>query len=278
MQSSTNITLLLSTLFLWVTDVQSFSFIGRASNIHSCFVPAPSIRTSSQSTNIYPNNLITLCSSQAAGDEQESVEEVSAETEAVEDEEEEQESIEEVDPEVKALKDEIAELESTLKQKNRDLNQSERMADEYTQSGYARKVAEMEELRKRRKASNVDSKSTAEASVVQEFLPVLDRLQSLNEEYTNDEFAKKYSALAWDFNNALKELGMEQFAICEGDVIDKRRMEVVEEEYSAAIVKGSVIKPITMGYELKGNVIRLAQVVGSLGVEEEESASEESEG
>ena len=71
---------------------------------------------------------------------------------------------------------------------------------------------------------------------------------------------------------------MEQFTVSEGDVIDKRRMEVVEEEYSAAIVKGSVIKPITMGYELKGNVIRLAQVVGSLGVEGEESVSEESEG
>jgi len=217
-----------------------------------------------------------LCSSQAAGDEQESVEEVNAETEVVEDEEE--ESVEEeVDPEVKALKDEIAELESTLKQKNRDLNQSERMADEYTQAGYARKVAEMEELRKRRKASNVDSRSTAEASVVQEFLPVLDRLQSLNEEYANDEFAKKYSALAWDFNNALKELGLEQFTIYEGDVIDKRRMEVVEEEYSTTIAKGSVVKPITMGHELKGNVIRLAQVVGSLGVEGEESVEEDSE-
>ena len=152
--TSTKIALILSAFFLWVTDVQSFSFVGRVSNIHSCFVPTSSIRTSSQSTKIYPNNLVTLCSSQAAGDEQESVEEVSAETEVVEDEEEEQESVEEeVDPEVKALKDEIAELESTLKQKNRDLNQSERMADEYTQAGYARKVAEMEELRKRRKVS-----------------------------------------------------------------------------------------------------------------------------
>lgn len=60
----------------------------------------------------------------------------------------------EVDPEVKALKDEISQLESDLKQKNRDLSKLEDLADNYSEGGYARKVAEMEGYRRTRSVSD----------------------------------------------------------------------------------------------------------------------------
>ena len=71
---------------------------------------------------------------------------------------------------------------------------------------------------------------------------------------------------------------MEQFTVQEGDVVTKRRMEIVHEEYSNSITKGYVIKPIQMGYELKGNVIRMAKVVASLGSEQEEEEEEKDSG
>ena len=57
------------------------------------------------------------------------------------------------DPEIVAIKEEIAKLESTLKEKRRELDYAVDKADEYTKSGYARKVAEMENMRRARSVS-----------------------------------------------------------------------------------------------------------------------------
>ena len=63
-----------------------------------------------------------------------------------EDDEEEKEP--EEDPEVTAIKKEIAELETTLKSKKSTLSYTLDQAEEYTKAGYARKVAEMENMRR----------------------------------------------------------------------------------------------------------------------------------
>lgn len=75
-----------------------------------------------------------------------------AEEDAPEGEEEEAPEVED-DPEVVAIKEEIDQLESTLKEKRRELAYVSDKADEYTKSGYARKVAEMENMRRARSVS-----------------------------------------------------------------------------------------------------------------------------
>ncbi len=85
----------------------------------------------------------------AATEGEEEVTEVVAEVAAEEEEEQQPEE----DPEVTALKEEIAELEKTLKDKNRDLNSIDSMVDKYSKEGYARKVAELDQLRKMRRVS-----------------------------------------------------------------------------------------------------------------------------
>ena len=60
---------------------------------------------------------------------------------------------EQEDPEVVAIKEEIAQLESTLKDKRRELAYVSDKAEEYSKSGYARKVAEMENMRRARSVS-----------------------------------------------------------------------------------------------------------------------------
>lgn len=181
----------------------------------------------------------------------------------------------EVDPEVKALKDEISKLESDLKQKNRDLSKLQDIAEDYSEGGYARKVAEMEGYRRTRSAASKDSGMVARASVLQSFLPIVDALKSNADVYADDEFAKKYSALGSDFNNALKNLGVAEYSVEEGENINTLRTTTVKEEYSDTIAKGCVISSVRDGFELKGNVMRMAEVVVSLGSEAEAKAVEE---
>jgi hypothetical protein len=57
---------------------------------------------------------------------------------------------EEEDPELTALKEEIASLETTLKEVRRKLAYTNDLADDFTKTGYARKVAEMENMRRAR--------------------------------------------------------------------------------------------------------------------------------
>lgn len=59
----------------------------------------------------------------------------------------------EEDPEITALKEEIQDLEKKVKDKRRQAMDMSDRADEYSQSGYQRKVAEMENMRRARSVS-----------------------------------------------------------------------------------------------------------------------------
>lgn len=233
-------------------------------SIQSVSVFAPSIMPR--------NNLVLNASDGFDTEADDAAEEVAAEVTDDEPEEAvEEETEEEVDEELEAIKKEIAELENTLKNKNRELNSIEKMGEQYTKGGYARKVAEMEQFRKSRSAASADSKVTAKASVLQNFLPIVDELKTLTEKHEGDEFAKKYAALSWDFNNALKDMGVTEYSVAEGDTADSRRVNALEEEYSETLAKGCVIKALDTGYEIDGNVMRMAEAVVSLGSEAEEA-------
>jgi hypothetical protein len=62
-----------------------------------------------------------------------------------------EESVIEEDPALTALKQEIADLESAVKAKTRQVSVAQEQAERYTQSGYARRVAEVENMRRLRK-------------------------------------------------------------------------------------------------------------------------------
>jgi hypothetical protein len=71
----------------------------------------------------------------------------------IEDEATEEEEQPEEDPEVTALKKKIEELESTLKSKKSTIAYTTEQSEEYSKGGYARKVAEMENMRRKRSVS-----------------------------------------------------------------------------------------------------------------------------
>ena len=64
-----------------------------------------------------------------------------------------EEEKEKVDPEVEALQKEIHDLESQLSAKKKELALTQEQAERYSQTGYARRVAEVENMRRVRKVS-----------------------------------------------------------------------------------------------------------------------------
>lgn len=173
----------------------------------------------------------------------------------------------EADDTVEAIKKEVAELENTLRNKNRELDSIEKMGEQYTEGGYSRKVAEMEQVKKTKTAASKDNKLVAMASVLQNFLPVVDELKFLTEKYEGDEFAKKYGALSSDFNGALRNMGVTEYEVAVGDAADVGRVTAVEEVHSDDVAKGIVISVVNGGYEMDGNIMRMAAAVVSLGPE-----------
>jgi molecular chaperone GrpE (heat shock protein) len=176
---------------------------------------------------------------------------------------------------VKELKETIASLESSLKAKKTTLSNLRDDADKYSSAGYARQVALVENNKRMRGANNADNKSASRASILQSFLPVYDELETLGTMYESNSFAKTLnSGLRSEFDKALNELGVSEYAVESGQSISSAmgRVVAVNEEYSEEYDKGMIIRPLKSGLEIKGNVIRPAEVVGSLG---RESAEEE---
>jgi len=201
------------------------------------------------------------------------------EEEKEEDEEEEEEEVveSEADKEVRLLKEEIDDLNMKVGQKNQELNRIGNLAEDFSAEGYSRKVAEMEGFRRTRQIAFKGNKFVSRAVVLQEFLPVLDELQAADQKYAGNNFADNFSKLSSNFKKVLEELEMSDFSPEIGTKIDTLRCNVVDKVYSDEIGKDCVVSARTIGYELQGNVMRMAEVVSSLGSEiaEEEVTEDE---
>ena len=115
------------------------------------------------------------------------------------------------------------------------------------------------------------------ASVLEKFLPVLDDFSMLETKYGEHDFGKSFNALGGAMRGAFKELGVTEYTVEVGSKVDRQRVNVVGEEYSEEFDKDTIIRPVTMGMELQGNVIRMAECVASLGSESEQEEAEEEE-
>jgi molecular chaperone GrpE (heat shock protein) len=182
------------------------------------------------------------------------------------------------DPQVAALKAEIEGLERELKARKRELGSLKDSLDLYSRDGYARRVAEMENMRRARSSLNRNSKSSAAAAVVSEFVPALDRLAELRDRHSESDFANQYGALAGALRSAMAELGVRDYIVGAGDRVLADRAEVVDRVYSDEVAKGCVVEVVAnQGLELDGNVVRRAKVVASLGPRAQEAAQAQEE-
>lgn len=221
---------------------------------------------------------------ESAADASEEEKEAAKEEEEGEEEapKEEEEKEEEEDPAVTELKAEIKKYESMLWVKKETLKTLEDTANEFTEEGYARRVAEMEGVKRVRMNMASSKEDTALASVIQNFLPVWDKLTALDEANKDTKIGEQFGGgLTSSMATAMKELGVSEFTFKPGDAVDMRRMIITEERHSDEFPKDTVIRPLSLvGREINGNIMQMVDVVASLGkevVEEEEEEKEEGE-
>lgn len=105
----------------------------------------------------------------------------------------------------------------------------------------------------------------------------MDKLKELRAKYGEDDFGKQYNALPGTLMAGFSAMGVVEYSVSAGEPVDLDRMVVVGEEHSAELPVGTVIREISPGLQLEGNVIRMAECVTSLGPENahEESPAEE---
>lgn len=179
------------------------------------------------------------------------------------------------DPELTALKESIAALETTLADKKSKLQYELEKCEEYSKSGYARKVADMENMKRVRSNIASTTQSSATAAVLKNFLPMYDRFNTLKETYMGDEFGRKYSEI--NLQKTFSTMGVTDFNVEAGEAVNNFRMKVLESEVSTEHPKDSILRQVAPGLELNGNVIRAALCVSSLGMEEKVEESTEGE-
>ncbi|KAL3908007.1 MAG: hypothetical protein SGARI_003261, partial [Bacillariaceae sp.] len=119
------------------------------------------------------------------------------------------------------------------------------------------------------------SQSSATAAVLRDFMPSYDKLNSLNEKYAGDAFGTAYSEL--NLQATFSNLGVTDYNVAPGEEVNNFRMKVLESEISKDFAKDTVVREISSGLELGGNVIRAASCVASLGTGEEEAGDSEGE-
>jgi molecular chaperone GrpE (heat shock protein) len=186
--------------------------------------------------------------------------------------------------EIEELKLSIASLESSLKAKRSQLSSLGDQIDRYSSAGYARQVASVENAKRVRGANMADDKSAARASVLRSFLPALDELDVLGRKYGGNDFARTFdSGLRSELETSLRDLGVSVYEVSAGQsILDVGRVVAVEQEPSEEHPRGTAIRSVKAGLEISGNIIRPAEVVGSLGREEDiaavEAAAEAGEG
>jgi molecular chaperone GrpE (heat shock protein) len=187
--------------------------------------------------------------------------------------------------EVEELKLSIASLESSLKAKKSQLSGLKEQIDKYSSAGYARQVASVENAKRVRGANVADDKTAARASVLRSFLPALDELDVLGARYGGNDFARTFdSGIKSELESTLRDLGVLVYEVSAGQsILDVGRIVAVEQEHSEEYARGTAIRTVKAGLEISRNVIRPAEVVGSLGREEDvaaavDSAAEAAEG
>jgi hypothetical protein len=143
--------LFFAVLLIGISDAFSTNKNHRQQIMHRCSATTATTTTTTTTTLLMSeeDQEQETTTSSSDDDNKEEEEEEEDEKEEVEEEEKKPEDT----PEVKDLKEKIAKLESTLAEKKSSLQYNLEQIEEYSKSGYARKVAEMENMKRVRSVS-----------------------------------------------------------------------------------------------------------------------------
>ncbi len=119
--------------------------------------------------------------------------------------------------------------------------------------------AEFENYQKRSHRQNNEFREFANASLMEQLLPVLDTLEQ------GVKHSKEFVLVNEQLYLALKKNGLEKIVVSEGQEFDHDKMECLMQEENEKIGEGKVAKVLLTGYLLNKKVLRLAKVSVSAG-------------
>jgi len=122
---------------------------------------------------------------------------------------------------------------------------------------------------------NSSSRSSAAAAILTNFVPIHENLVSLKQKYASDDFGSKYGGLSMD--QTFSKMGVKEYTVETGAPSDGQRVSVIE-EIPSELAKGMVIRQVSGGLEIEGNVVRAADCVVSLGSEQDDLKEADSNG
>ena len=133
---------------------------------------------------------------------------------------------------------------------------------------YLRSVADLENFRKRVAKEKASIIKTANASLIESLLPVIDTmklgLEAAGKQADASNIAEGFTMVLDQLNRVLKEYGLEEIS-SDGAVFDPNLHESVSYQPSDAVPQDHVIQTVRTGYRLNEQLVRAANVIVSSG-------------
>ena len=162
-------------------------------------------------------------------------------------------------------KDEKVSVQGT-KQKNAQID--EKQTKELTET-LQRLQAEFENYQKRSLKQNAEFMALANASLMEQLLPVLDTLDNAMKH--NKEFVLVHEQLL----GVLRKNGLGKIHAQKGMHFNHDKMECLMQEHDPSLKEGAVVNVLLEGYELNGKVLRAAKVSVNALEKKEETKNDE---
>lgn len=162
----------------------------------------------------------------------------------------------------KDVGDESDDCEQKLKKVKKELQASEKERKEYLE-GWQRARADFQNYIKQKEKEMEEFRRFANADFISSVLPILDNFSlaasSIPEDLRDNSWTKGIVNTKRQFEEMLREYGMERMDVKRGDAFDPSSHESIEEVESDAEA-GTIAEVVQDGYALNGRVLRAARV------------------
>lgn len=161
----------------------------------------------------------------------------------------------------------ISEPQSEVNETNEPAEATQTEAEDF-RIRYLRSVADLENFRKRVAKDKASLIKTANASLIESLLPVIDTmklgLEAAEKQADAGDIVQGFTMVLDQLNRVLKDNGLEEIAP-DGTVFDPNLHESVSYQPSDSIPQDHVIQTVRTGYRLNERLIRAASVIVSSG-------------
>lgn len=166
-------------------------------------------------------------------------------------------------PEEYIVEEQSNESEDKFKTLKNKLKQCEKERKEYLE-GWQRARADFLNYVKQKDALIEDIRKFAKDDLIFRIFPILDNLTiAVNlrpEDMKDHTWVRGITNVKRQFENVLKEEGIEEMKIEKGDNFNVSMHEAIESIESSSVESGKIVDIIQNGYTLHGRVIRVARV------------------